>query len=76
MVEALLRMSEYGLFTQVRQLFQEPINKLPEYLLLTVSKCHVEDGRHLVDDIVSTLMPVFLSNQQSISVLKKLWELN
>ena len=54
----------------------EPIAKLPEYLLLTISKCNFEMGAHLLDDVLSTLLPVFITNPASTVLLKKLWEFN
>lgn len=60
----------------MRNLLDEPINKLPDYLLLSISKCELDRGYHIADDVLSVLMPIFLDNQQQIPVLKKLWEFN
>ena len=43
-------------------LLNEPIDKIPEYLMLTISKCNFESRSLLLDDILSTLMPIFLTN--------------
>ena len=76
LLETLFSLSERGLYQQVHQLLQEPIEKMPDYLLLTISKCTFSDGNLLLDEILSTLMPIFLTNQTSINVLRKLWEFN
>lgn len=55
---------------------EEPLQKAPEYLLLAISKCNIDGGNLLLDDILSNLLPIFLTNQQSNTVLKKLWEFN
>ena len=49
---------------------------MPDYLMLAIGKCNLTAGRLLLDDLLSTLMPIFLNNQASSAVLKKLWELN
>lgn len=33
-------------------------------------------GAHLLDDVLSTLLPVFITNPASTVLLKKLWEFN
>ena len=75
-LEMLFKLSEMGLYQQVRKLLDVPFQKAPEYLLLTIGKCQFQGGNHLLDDMLSALMPLFLGNQQSIAVLKKLWEIN
>jgi hypothetical protein len=76
-VEILVRLSETAQYVNVRKLFDEPIAKAPEYLILTLSKCNFERGNVLIDELMSNLMPVFLVNQNnSIPVLKRLWDYN
>lgn len=52
------------------------MEKIPDYLILTISKCNLTAGNSLLDEVLSTLMPMFLTNQTSINVLRKLWEFN
>ena len=76
-LEFLFKLSNRGLYREVRTLMNDPIGRIPDYLLLSMSKCNFEQGScSLLDDTLSTLMPIFLVNQSSIAVLKKLWELN
>ena len=76
LLEQLFSISERGLYQQVHQLFKEPIDKMPDYFLLTISKCNFTGGNLLLDEVLSTLMPIFLTNQASINVLRKLWDFN
>ena len=76
-LEFLFKLSNRGLYREVRTLLNDPISRIPDYLVLTMSKCNFEHGScSLLDDTLSTLMPIFLINQSSIAVLKKLWEPN
>lgn len=62
-IETLFKLSDRGLYQDVRRLLEEPLQKIPEYLLLTIGKCQFEGGHILLDDILSALMPIFLANQ-------------
>ena len=74
-IEALVMLSDDNQYQEVRKLFDEPIQKAPEYLLLTISKCKFLRGNLLVDEVLSILFPVFIvSHQNSSPVLRKLWE--
>lgn len=75
-LETLFKLSERGLYQEVRRLLENPISKAPEYLALAISKCSLKGGNHLLDDVLSTVMPPLLANQQHINVVKKLWEFN
>ena len=76
-VECLLRLSNRTSYTRVREIFDTPLKSVPEYLLLTLSKCSVSHGCLLIDELLSILMPMFLGNHaNSLVVLKRLWEYN
>ena len=77
LVEILVSLSETSQFSRVRKIFDTPIRLLPEYLLLNISKCQFNNGNILLDELISLLLPQFLTNHaNSIPVLKKLWESN
>lgn len=75
-VEVLCKLSKNGLYHEVRSLLQSPITKMPEYFLFAISKANFEPGCLIVDDVLSTLVPSFLVNQQAIVFLKRLWDFN
>jgi hypothetical protein len=75
-VEILFKLSKHGLYQEVRSLMEAPITKMPEYFLFSISKANFEPGCFMVDDILSTMMPTFLVNQQAIVFLKRLWDFN
>jgi hypothetical protein len=58
-------------------MFDEPIQKIPEYLILTISKCSFDKSSVLIDEVLSILFPMFIVNQQNSNpLLKRLWEYN
>lgn len=76
-VECLLRLSTRVSYLRVREVFDAPIRVVPEHLLLTLSKCSINHGCLLIDELLSILMPIFLGmHTNSIQVLKKLWDFN
>lgn len=77
-IEKLAALSETAQYSKVRKLFNLPLRVVPEYLLLTISKCKFEDeGHFLIDELLSILMRQFLqNNNNTIPVLKKLWDYN
>lgn len=78
LVERLIALADIGLFEEVRTLFEQPLEQLPEYLLLTITKCQFATGCHaLLDELLTSLMTTFLSTHpNSLPVLKKLWDFN
>ena len=62
-LEFLFKLSNRGLYQEVRTLMNDPIGRIPDYLVLAMSKCNFEHGScPLLDDTLSTLMPIFLVN--------------
>ena len=76
-IEILVKLSETTQYVEIRKFFEDPLSKIPEYLILTISKCDFKKGNLLIDELMSILMPIFLVNQtNSVPVLKKLWDFN
>jgi hypothetical protein len=77
-LEVLICISETSnCYTKVRQVFDQPIAECPEYLLFALASIKVDRGSILVDELLSILMRMYLStHQNSIPVLKKVWDLN
>lgn len=76
-IETLVMLSSHRLYEEVRRLFDEPLKMCPEYLLLAISKCNFKEGNEIVDELVSILMPLFLTNVgNTMPMLKKLWDFN
>ena len=76
-IEILVSLSETKQYVAIRKFFEDPLSKIPEYLILAISKCDFKKGNILIDELMSILMPIFLVNQaNSVPVLKRLWDLN
>ena len=76
-IEILVSLSETNQYVAIRKFFEDPLSKIPEYLILAISKCDFKKGNILIDELMSILMPIFLVNQaNSVPVLKRLWDLN
>ena len=61
-VEILIKLSETNQYVNIRKFFEEPLSKIPEYLILTMSKCNFDRGNNMIDELMSILMPIFLVN--------------
>lgn len=78
LVERLILLSESrGLFIPVRRTFTHAMKHLPEYLLLTLCLAKPYSGNMMLDELLSSLMPVFLGDHvNSSTVLQQLFKLN
>ena len=78
LVERLVVLScRRGMFKAIRAMFDEPIQKLPEYLLFALSLAKPSCGHNMLDELFSNLMPVFFGNHSNSSfVLGQLFQLN
>ena len=62
-LECLLKLSRRaGLYQEVRKMLQEPMEKMPEYFILALSKCNIEGDCLVLDEVLSTVLPPFLAN--------------
>ena len=61
-IEILVQLSDSSNYKDVRKMFDEPIQKIPEYLILTISKCSFEKSSVLIDEVLSILFPMFIVN--------------
>ena len=69
-VERLVLLSEHrGLFIPVRRTFAHAVKHLPEYLLLTLSQAKPYTGNVMLDELLSTLVPIFLGDHVNSSVV-------
>jgi CCR4-NOT transcription complex subunit 1 len=78
MVERLVVLScERGMFTFIREMFDHPIEKIPEYLLFSLSQAKPNCGHAMLDELLSHLLPIFLGNHANSSfVLGQLFQFN
>ena len=61
----------------MRTLFDTPIKFIPEYLLLALSKIKTKQGKFILEDLYSHLLPTFLTGHvNSIPVLTELWNID
>jgi hypothetical protein len=76
-LEVIITLSETEAYESARSLLDEPLQKCPEYLILTLSQVQVDHGSILIDELLTYLMTLFLGNHtHSIPVLRQLWDLN
>lgn len=76
LVQILVEISDYK-YISIRELFENPIQKYPELVLLTLSEIKPSKGQPLLDELFSNLLPQYLQNHSTnIKLLESLWENN
>ncbi|XP_076110950.1 CCR4-NOT transcription complex subunit 1-like isoform X1 [Mytilus galloprovincialis] len=68
MVETLLRLSEAGHYQQISELFKFPIQNCPDMLVLALLQI-TPTWNTLKQELISTLMPIFLGNHPNSAVV-------
>lgn len=68
LVETLLRLSEAGHYQQVSELFKFPIQNCPDMLVLALLQI-TPTWNTLKQELISTLMPIFLGNHPNSAVV-------
>lgn len=68
LVESLLRLSEAGHYQQVSELFKFPIQNCPDMLVLALLQI-TPTWNTLKQELISTLMPIFLGNHPNSAVV-------
>jgi hypothetical protein len=63
-VQILVEISDYK-YISIRELFENPIQKYPELLLLTLSEIKANKGQPLIDELISNLLPQYLQNHST-----------
>jgi len=77
LIETLLKISRKNYYTTVRELFQWPIENIPEIIVIAFALINREGDEFLYDEILNEILPLFFGNHiNSIVVLEEVWNLN
>lgn len=76
-LEILIEGSETQYFPLIRGLFEIPLSKTPDILIIGLSQIKPKCGQVLLEDLFSSLFPLYLLNHSnSILILEALWRYN
>jgi len=76
-LEILIESSESEYFAQIRNLFELPLGKTPDLLIIGLSQIKPKCGFVLLEELFSGLFPLYLLNHSnSIPILEALWKYN
>lgn len=77
LLELLLDLSDSDYYLDIRGLFELPIAKCPELLLLGVVQAKPRGGTALLDELYSYFFPMYLQNHSnSVEILEAVWKTN
>ena len=75
-LELLVELSESDYYSEIRSLFDLPISKCPEILLLGLAQIEPQMGYSLLNELYNQLLPQYLDNYtNSMSLLESIWNL-
>lgn len=73
-LELLVELSETDFFNEIRSLFDTPITKCPDLLLLGLMQIQPKHGYHIMEELYSQLLSIYLSNpNNSIEIVEAIW---
>lgn len=76
-LDLLLELSEGHNYMIIHDLFEIPIAKFPDILIVALSQLKPKKGSNLLDEVFSQLFPNYLTNiNNSISILEAIWKNN
>lgn len=76
-LELLVELSESEVYTEIRTLFDLPILRCPDLLILGLVQIKPKTGMPLLDELLSHLLPLYLSNHaSSMEILEAIWRIN
>ena len=77
LLEILLKISRKNNYIKVKELFNWPIENIPEIILIGLSIIKTEGDEFLFDEIINETLPLFLGNHvNSIPIFEEIWNLN
>ena len=75
-LELLIELSDSDYYNEIKALFDLPISKCPELLLLGLAQIQPEIGFDLLNELYNQLLPQFLSNYtNSLDLLESIWNI-
>lgn len=76
-LEILVELSDSDYFVEIRQLFDFPLSKCPDMLILGLAQLKPKRGATLLDELYSYLFPLYLLNHaSSLEILEAIWKIN
>lgn len=77
LLELLIELSDSEFYVEIRQLFEYPIQKCPDILIVGLTQIQPSNGGAMLDEIFSQLFPNYLTNHaNSIQILEQIWKTN
>lgn len=75
--EILIELSDSDYYIEIRKLFELPMNRCPDLLILALAQIRPKMGMPLMDELYSHLIPLYLSNHaSSMEILEAIWKTN
>jgi len=76
-LEILIELSESDYYIEIRKLFDLPMQRCPDLLILGLAQIRPKMGIPLLDELFSHLLPLYLSNHaSSMEILEAIWKTN
>ena len=76
-LEILIELSESDFYVEIKALFDLPLTRCPDLLILGLVQIRPKTGMPLLDELLSHLLPLYLSNHaSSMEILEAIWRLN
>jgi len=76
-LEILIELSESDFYIDIRILFDLPVARCPDLLILGLVQIKPKTGMPLLDELLSHLLPLYLSNHaSSMEILEAIWRIN
>lgn len=76
-LEILIELSESDYYVEIRLLFDLPLARCPDLLILGLVQIKPKMGLPLLDELLSHLLPLYLSNHaSSMEILEAIWRIN
>lgn len=77
MLELLIELSESDQTNSIRLIFEYPITKFPDILIMGLAQIKPRQGLGLMEELLSKLFPMYLLNHSnSVPLLEALWKYN
>lgn len=74
LVQNLVNFSDSNHYNRVKKIFEPAVKAIPEYLLLTLIKIKAKNGRFMLEELYSQILPMFLiGHPNSVPILNEVW---
>ena len=77
LIEILIKLSKGNYYLKVREIFDWPIQNIPEILIISLANLKSDEDDFIHQEMVNDILPFFINNyQNSTSVLEEIWNNN